>query len=89
MSKGGPSTDESVSWSHKLNFLFFLYFDVRHNNISDDSAYLDRRRLNEQEIAAVLINFERHPEWLFKEVKIRFENVLSLSSFLSNCLIDV
>ncbi|EFX87560.1 hypothetical protein DAPPUDRAFT_312030 [Daphnia pulex] len=24
-----------------------------------------------KEIAAVLINFERHPEWLFKEVKIR------------------
>ncbi|XP_059350166.1 calmodulin-binding transcription activator 2-like [Daphnia carinata] len=31
-----------------------------------------RHRWNtNEEIAAVLINFERHPEWLFKEVKIR------------------
>ena len=40
---------------------------------------------NEQEIAAVLINFERHPEWLFKEVKIRFENFVFL--YLGVCLI--
>ncbi len=46
---------------------------------------------NEQEIAAVLINFERHPEWLFKEVKIRFENFVFFLylRFCFNCLIDV
>ena len=30
-----------------------------------------------QEIAAILISFARHPEWLSKEVKIRYCHIIT------------
>jgi len=63
----------SVGHIAQIQFFFSFCLSRIFVVVVDRPAYFSpcRNQNGPKEIAAVLINFERHPEWLFKEVKIR------------------